>query len=72
LSAGRPSASTIRSRPATCVAKVPPARRTTGITILPVMSPPMSRTSAPSKGPAFKNLRKQRSEPWMSVAQNSV
>src|SRR6185437_13951624 len=35
---------------------------------LPVMSPPMIRTSALWNAPAFRNLRQHTSDPWMSVA----
>ena len=41
---------------------------TIGTMALPVMSPPMIRTSALWKVPALRNLRQQMSEPWTSVA----
>ena len=39
-----------------------------GTIALPVMSPPMIRTSALWNAPAFRNFRQHTSEPWMSVA----
>src|SRR5690242_20119758 len=45
-----------------------PLAPTIGTMALPVMSPPMTRTSALWNAPAFRNFRQQTSEPWMSVA----
>ena len=39
-----------------------------GTMALPVMSPPMTSTSALWNAPAFRNLRQHTSDPWMSVA----
>src|SRR5436309_3155357 len=46
----------------------PPAGPTMGTIALPVMSPPMIRTSALWNAPALRNLRQHTSDPWMSVA----
>ncbi len=45
--AGSSASVTTRLRPKMVVAYLPPPRATIGISILPVMSPPMSSTSQP-------------------------
>jgi len=50
------------------VTSQPPFDSVIGTMALPVMSPPMIRTSALWNAPAFRNFRQHTSEPWMSVA----